>query len=97
MEFVTCYKDWTVDDWYKVIWSDEMKINHLGSDGRLWCWKGHGEKFSNRTCQPTVKGGGGLLMVWGCMTVEGIGYLTRIEGNMDAELYCKILHDELML
>jgi hypothetical protein len=26
---------------------------------------------------------------------EGIGYATRIEGKMDAELYCSILDDEL--
>ena len=35
-------------------------------------------------------------MVWSCMTSHGIGYMTKIEGNLDAELYCNILHDELM-
>ena len=30
------HKDWTVDDWRRVIWSDETKINKLGSDGRKW-------------------------------------------------------------
>ncbi len=38
-----------------------------------------------------MKHGGGLLMIWGCMTTQGIGYLTRIKGNMDADLYCQIL------
>ena len=28
------YKNWTLDDWHKVIWSDETKINRLGSDGK---------------------------------------------------------------
>ena len=96
MEFATRHKDWTVDDWYKVVWSDETKINRLGSDGQKWCWKYHGELLSNRTCQATVKHGGGSLMVWGCITAEGIGFLTKIEGTMDAELYCQILRDELM-
>jgi transposase len=96
MEFAIRHKDWTVKDWCKVVWSDETKINHLGSDGREWCWKHRGEGLSDRTCQPTVKHGGGSLMVWGCITAEGIGYLTRIDGHLNADLYCQILRDELM-
>ena len=29
-DFTYAHKDWTVDDWKKVIWLDETKINHLG-------------------------------------------------------------------
>jgi len=43
----------------------------------------------------TVKFGGGSLMMWGCMSWEGVGYATRIEGGMDADLYVGILEDEL--
>jgi hypothetical protein len=42
-----------------------------------------------------VKFGGGNVMMWGCMFWEGIGYATRIEGKMDAELYYSILDDGL--
>ena len=28
--------DWTVEDWKRVIWSDETKINHLRSDRKKW-------------------------------------------------------------
>jgi len=31
-EFATKYKDWTVDDWKRVVFSDETKINRFGSD-----------------------------------------------------------------
>lgn len=34
-------------------------------------------------------------MVWGCMTVHGPGYLCKIDGKMDQELYKSILEDEL--
>ena len=34
LDFALSYKNWTIDDWKKVFWSDETKINHLGSDGR---------------------------------------------------------------
>jgi len=35
-------------------------------------------------------------MVWGCITAHGVGYLTKIEGGLDAELYCQILEQDLM-
>jgi hypothetical protein len=84
-----------VEDWKKVIFSDETKVNRLGSDGRQWAWKRPGEGLSPRLVQPTVKFGGGSPMVWGCMLWEGPGYATKIEGKMDAELYTSILEDEL--
>ena len=95
MEFAEKHLDWTVEDWKRVIWSDETKINRLGSDGRQWAWKKQGERLSSRLVQPTVKFGGGSLMFWGCMSWEGVGYGTRIEGRMNADLYVSILEDEL--
>jgi len=34
MDFALAHQYWTVEDWKKVVWSDETKINRLGSDGR---------------------------------------------------------------
>jgi hypothetical protein len=36
-------------------------------------------------------------MVWGCMSMDGIGWATKIDGKMDAELYTKILEEELQM
>lgn len=43
------YHDWTLDDWSRVIWSDETKINGSGSNGRVWVWKilGSGLKYQH--------------------------------------------------
>ena len=60
-----------------------------------WVWKEVGEPLSDRLVESTVKFEGENVMMWSCMFWEGIGYATRIEGKMDAELYCKILDDEL--
>lgn len=87
-EFAKKHRHWTMDDWNCVIWSDETTINRFESDGRLWCWKSKGEGLSSRTVQSTVKHGGGSIMVWGCMPAHGVGYLSRIEGGLDAELGC---------
>jgi hypothetical protein len=95
LDFAITHQDWTVEDWKTVVWSDETKINRLGSDGRKWVWKKAGEGLSDRLVQGTKKFGGGSLMMWGCMLWEGAGYACRIDGRMDGELYTKILEDEL--
>jgi len=95
LQFATKYKDWTAHDWKRVIWSDETKINRFGSDGRAWYWKREGERVQPHHVQQVVKHGGGSLMIWGCITWDGPGFMCRIDGRMDQHLYKAILNDEL--
>src|SRR5207245_9328015 len=95
LDFAYAHKDWTVDDWKKVVWSDETKINCLGSDGCKWAWKKAGEGLSDRLIEGTVKFGGGSVMMWGCMTWQGVGFAAKIDGRMDGDIYLQILKDEL--
>jgi len=95
LDFSLAHKDWTVEDWKRVVWSDETKINRLGSDGRKWVWKKPGEGLNDRLVEGTVKFGGGNLMMWGCMVWEGPGFACKIDGKMDGDLYIKIMQDEL--
>ena len=85
MDFAEAHKDWTVEDWKKVIWSDETKINYLGSDGKKWVWKMPGEGLSDGLVQGTVRFGGGSLMIWCCMFWEVPGYATKINGRINAD------------
>ena len=55
MEFALAHQHWTVDDWKWVVWSDETKINRLGSDGRKWAWKKAGEGLNDRLVGGTLK------------------------------------------
>jgi transposase len=95
MDFAIAHQDWTVEDWKVVVWSDETKINRLGSDGGKWVWKKAGEGLSDRLVQGTQKFGGGSLMMWGCMLWDGVGYACKIDGRMDGDLYLKILEEDL--
>lgn len=97
LEFAKYHQNWTVEDFKRVLWSDETKINRIGSDGKTYIWKERGEQLSDWTTTPTVKhGGGNNLMVWGCMGWNGVGKLIEVEGRMDAEQYCEILEDGLV-
>lgn len=94
MVFAKKYKDYTIEDWMKVWWSDEITINHLGSDGKRFVWKRTKESLSNWLVENTVREGG--IMVWDCMNWEGIEYISRIEVKMTREVYKSILGNEPM-
>ena len=83
-----------MEDWKRVLWSDETKINRIGSDGRVYTWKEKGTPLSDRTTPPSVKhGGGNNLMVWGCMGWNGVGKLTEVERKTNAVQYHENLGD----
>lgn len=96
LAFALKYQHWTVEDWKRVIWSDETKINRIGSDGQEYVWKKKGEGLISREVKGTVKFGGGSLMVWGCIGWNGVGVLNEVEGRMDAEQYVAILEEGLL-
>ena len=93
MDFAIRHKDWTLEDWKRVVWSYETNINCLGSDGRKWAWKRAGEGLNDRLVESTMKFGGGSVMLWGCMLWDGPGYACRTDGRMDWDLL--IQDDEL--
>lgn len=91
--FAKAYENFTTDDWKKVTWSDETKINRVGSDGRNWTWVDKHVGIQERNICQTIKFGGGSLMVWGCFRGNELGVLRRIDGIMRATDYITILED----
>jgi hypothetical protein len=47
LDWALAHQSWIIEDWKRVVWSDETKINHLGSDGRKWGWKKKRESLSD--------------------------------------------------
>jgi len=47
-----------------VIWSGESKFQLFGSEGRQYYWEILEEQLNDRHIKPTVKHGGGNIMVW---------------------------------
>ena len=90
------HRTWTIEEWKNVIWSDESAFAVVNGEGREYTWTKDGDVLDDDSVTPTKKFGGGKVMVWSCMTFEGIGFSCKIDDIMDAELYCKILKGELM-
>jgi transposase len=96
LRWAKAHVDWTYDDWARVIWSDETKVDRFGSDGRYYSWKRDSEELQSRHVQQTFKHGGGNIKLWSCITVHGIGYIVKIDETLDKTLYENILKDDLI-
>ncbi len=59
-------------------------------------WRQPGEEYKDKCVLPTVKHGGGSVMVWGCMSAASTGELQFIEGTMNAKMYCDILKQSMI-
>ena len=65
MDIAINHKNWTMDDWNRVILSGETIINRLGPDGRKFAWRKLREELSDRSAEVTLKPIGGLLVMSG--------------------------------
>lgn len=80
----------------RIIFSDESRFQLFGSDGRRYCYRKPGQALDPRFTDKRVKHGGGNIMVWGCITRNGVGRLVRINGTMRAQYYTEILQEGLL-
>lgn len=81
--------------WKRVIWSDETKLELFGHRNVAFVWRKKGEAYNPKNTIPTVKHGGGSIMLWGCFSASGTGNLVKVEGIMKKEQYEKILNENL--
>lgn len=96
LEFAKKYQNQPLEFWKKVIFSDESKFEIFGNRRRQTVWRSKGDNpYSERYLHPTVKHGGGGVMVWGCFSWFGVGNLHVIDGRMNAVMYCDILESNL--
>jgi hypothetical protein len=78
LKFALEHKDWTKEQWSKVLWSDESKFELFGTKRRTFVRRMPHERFKKNCVIPTVKHGGGSVMIWGAMCSKGTEQLHRI-------------------
>ncbi|KAI3356745.1 hypothetical protein L3Q82_003428 [Scortum barcoo] len=57
--------------WEKVMWSDETKIELFGINSTRRVWRKKKDEYHPKNTIPTVKHGGGNIMLWGAFLQRG--------------------------
>ena len=70
------HKEWTLDQWKSVLWSDESKDKIFSSTRRVFVRCRKGERMVSTCIVPTVKHRRGGVMVCGCFAGDTVRNLT---------------------
>ena len=73
MPFAREHREWTIEQWNSVLWSDESSFQLFCGAKRAYVRKRLVEKYSPQCIFPTMKHEGGSLVILGCMSGPGVG------------------------
>uniref|UniRef100_A0A8R1IAJ7 HTH_Tnp_Tc3_2 domain-containing protein n=1 Tax=Caenorhabditis japonica TaxID=281687 RepID=A0A8R1IAJ7_CAEJA len=76
--------------------NDESKYLMIGTDGVTLVRRPGGKRNDPKYQVPTVKHGGGNVMMWSCFHANGLGSLFRITGTMESYMYKDIMEKEMI-
>jgi len=97
MEFAKVHKDWPVNKWRNILWTDESKIVMFGGTGsREYVRRPPNQEFRPKFTKKTVKHGGLSIMIWACFSYAGVGPIHKIDGIMDKNVYVEILENTML-
>ncbi len=89
---------WRTPRWWQIRFSGLMRprYNFFGLNSKRYVWRKPGTAHHLSNTVPTVKHGGGSIMLWGCFSAAGTGRLVAIEEKMNAAKYRDILDENLL-
>jgi transposase len=88
------HRDWTVEQWRNVIWSDESPFV-FRFNKKVRVWRMFNERYNPECTVATVKHDK-KIMVWGCFAAVGAGNLHKVEGIMEQNQYRQILQEQML-
>ncbi|KAK3514588.1 hypothetical protein QTP70_021648, partial [Hemibagrus guttatus] len=94
LSFARKHLDDPQDFWENTLWTDETKTELFGRSVSITSGVKVTPHF-RKNIIPTVKYGGGSVMVWGCFAASGPGRLAVINGTMNSAVYQKILKENV--
>jgi transposase len=86
-------KYWTVEDWARVIFSDESNFEVFNRKSKVWIKRLASEKYDSKFIIPRLQGGGGSAGIWGCFSYHGTGVCNVYTGRINQHTYINTLEN----
>lgn len=85
---------WRLQQWRRVIFTDESRFRLFRADGRIRVWRGPREELQHRHVQ-TSEGQAPSLHVWAGISLRGKTELVFLRNSVNASTYKEILEDHV--
>lgn len=102
LEWCLAHKDWTYDQWEKVIFSDECSLERGSGKRQEWVWCFDGHRLDYDKVLMHLSGKDLTLMLWAAIWTEGrsnVGFMKRDpqaqHGGYSARSYTWVLDEEM--
>ena len=87
MTWATLHRRWTLNQWSRVLFTDESRFTLRFNDGRIRVWRRPGERYVDATIREHDRYGGGSLMVWGGFSTHHRTPLHIVNGRLNGVAY----------
>ena len=81
LDFARNHQDWQVGDWAPVLFTNESRFTVSTNDRRVRVWRRQGERFADCNIVEVDQFGGGSVMVWAGIFLNGRTDLIVIAGG----------------
>lgn len=80
-------RPWTLVQWRRIWFSDESRFLLYRHDGRMRVYRRRNERYAQHCIQGVDRYGGGSVMMWAAISVDGRTDLVHVQGNLTAVRY----------
>jgi len=96
LAWAKAHHHWTVDDWRRVIWSDESAIQKDSNATGYWVFRRQNkrEKYAPRNVRAKARDGNLSQMIWACFVGDKLGPIVFISGSVNQDVYMEMLRTE---
>ena len=89
------HKDWTFEQWSRVIFIDESKFCVEFGDRTALVWRTKNERYNPACLNMSVKFPT-CVMVWGCVSTRRMGNVVFLKLTVTADVYMEVLESHLV-
>jgi len=85
LKFAKDHIHWTIEEWRRVIFSDEMAFQTGANEGNVWVWRSPEEEYLEDCCTVTHKSGFKRIQIWGAMRYGALSKLVILKERQERE------------